>query len=127
MPVKDEDRMVVEKVFQAMHAGPEGGELMASLYAEDAVMVEPFSGKPNTLQGKEAIVAFYGEAVKNSPPDMKVTLDRLDMDQDKVRAEWTCTSSTFPKPMRGYDLYRIVDSKIQYVEVVVTEMPPMGG
>ena len=88
-------------------------------------MIEPFSGQPRKHQGRDAIMAFFRETMKNPPPEMNVTLDRLDMDQDRIRAEWTCTSSAFPKPMRGYDLYRISDGKIQHTEVVLTEMPPM--
>ena len=59
-------------------------------------------------------------------PDQKLLLDRVDMDGDNVRAEWTCTSPIFATPMRGYDLFTIRDNLIARLEVVVTDMPPMG-
>ena len=48
MPVKDEDRKVVEELFKAMQAGPDGEEALMALFHEDAVFTEPFSGQPRT-------------------------------------------------------------------------------
>ncbi len=127
MPVSDDARRTVQKVFEAMHARAEGEAAMRELFADDAVVIEPFSGQPRTHRGKKDIMAWFLEAVAEMPPDMTLKLDRLDMDGDRVRAEWTCMASVFPTPMRGYDLYKIVRGKIEHAEFVVTEMPPMPG
>jgi ketosteroid isomerase-like protein len=123
MAVRASDRTVVENLFKAMQAGPAGERLMMSLFHEDAVFVEPFSGKPVTHTGHEAIRASFRQQAEQPLPDMKLTLDRVDLDGTAVRAEWTCGSSAFPTPMRGYDLFTIVDGKIAKLEIVVNEMP----
>jgi len=126
MPVTNEQRATVEKVFQAMHARAEGEKLMASLFAENASLTEPFSGEPRTHNGKADIMAWFREAVSQMPEDMAIRVDRLDLDGDRVRADWTCTSSVFLTPMKGSDFYRISGGLIHQAEFVVTEMPPMG-
>jgi len=126
MPVSQQDRAVVEGVFKAMHDRAAGEKAMMALYADHAQVTEPFSGQPRTHKGKEAIRAWFREAVKEMPEDMAIKMDRIDMDGGNVRAEWTCTSKVFPTPMRGYDLYGIKNGKIERADFVVTEMPPMG-
>jgi ketosteroid isomerase-like protein len=125
MPVTEQDKGIVDQVFAAMHARAEGEKAMMALFAEDASLTEPFSGQPRTHKGKEAIRTWFLQAVGEMPPDMKIKLDRLDMDGGRVKAEWTCTSSVFPTPMRGHDLYTIKGGKIANAEFVVTDMPPM--
>jgi hypothetical protein len=126
MPVRPEDRRIVEGVFQAMHARAAGEQQMMALFADNAIVIEPFSGQPRTHTGKDAIRAWFREAVKEMAPDMVLKMDRIDMDGARVRADWTCTASVFPKPMRGHDLYTIQQGKIAHAEFVVTDMPPMG-
>jgi len=125
MPVKAEDQAVVEQVFQAMHARAAGEKAMAALFAPAATLIEPFSGQPRTHQGKDEIMAWFRQAVTEMPPDMAIKMNRIDMDGDRVRADWTCTSSVFATPMKGSDYYRIRGGKIEHAEFVVTEMPPM--
>lgn len=126
MPVKDEDRKVVEELFKAMQAGPGGEEAMMALFHEDAVFTEPFSGQPQTHNGIAEIRASFQEMWNAPGPELKLVLDRVDLEGDHVRAEWTCTSDAFPTPMRGYDLFSLKGTRISRLEVVVTEMPPMG-
>ncbi len=126
MPVQDQDRQVVDALFRAMQAGPGGEEDMMALFAEDATFIEPFSGEACTHTGKPAIRESFKGMWRNPAPDLKLMLDRVDMDGDLVRAEWTCTSPVFPTPMRGHDLFTIKSGKIARLEIVVTEMPPMG-
>ena len=127
MPVSNDDRRVVENMFKAMQAGPEGENAMMELFAEDAVFVEPFCGEVRTHQGKDAIRASFQEMWKDPAPDMKLMVDRVDVDGDRVRADWTCTSPAFATPMRGHDLFNIESGRITRLEVVVTDMPPMDG
>ncbi len=127
MPVSNEDRNVVENMFKAMQAGPEGENAMMALFASDAVFVEPFSGEVKTHEGADAIRTSFQEMWKEPAPDMKLMVDRVDIDGDRIRADWTCTSPAFATPMRGHDLFNITGGKIARLEVVVTDMPPMEG
>ena len=122
---KQSDRKIVQSLFTAMQSGPAGEENLMALFADDAVFIEPFTGRIQTHKGKEAIRASLQGMWQNPAPDLKLTLDRVDVDGDRVRADWTCTSPVFPKPMRGFDLFSIQDGKITRLEITVTEMPPM--
>jgi ketosteroid isomerase-like protein len=124
MSVSSTDQTIVENLFKAMQKGPSGEADMMSLFADDAVFIEPFSGTPQTHTGKPAIRASFKGMWENPPPDMRLALDRVDVDGDKVRAEWTCTSPAFPQPMKGLDLFTIRGGKISRLEIVVTGVPP---
>lgn len=63
----------------------------------------------------------------NQAPDMKIMLDRVDLQGQTIRAEWTCTASVMPGPMRGYDLFQINNGVINRMEIFVTEMPGFPG
>lgn len=127
MSVTDHDRQTVESVFRAMQQGPSGEALMVSLFAEDAEFTESFTGQPQTHRGTDEIRAAFLASVQHSPPDLALQLDRLDKEGEELKATWTCTSSAFPTPMRGYDMFRIRDQKIVKLEIVTTEMPDFGG
>ncbi len=127
MPVAAADRMIVEGLFRAMQAGPGGEADMMSLFADDAVFVEPFSGQPMTHVGFAAIRESFRQQWVHPLPDMKLMLDRVDLDGSIVRAEWTCESSAFPTPMRGHDFLTIANGKIVRLEIVVTDMPGAFG
>ncbi|QOJ13260.1 MAG: nuclear transport factor 2 family protein [Planctomycetia bacterium] len=126
MPVQESDRKIVKQVFDAMHAGLDGENAMASLFLADGVLVEPFSGQVREHRGDAAIRTWFREAINSMPPDMSIKLDRLDLEAGLVRADWTCTSPVLPSPIRGYDLYTLRDGRISRLEIVVTEMPPQG-
>ena len=97
-----------------------------ALFAEEAVLVEPFSGQVQTHTGQPAIRESFRDQWKNPLPDLQLTLDRVDLDGGIVRAEWTCTSPVFPTPMQGYDLFTLdAAGKIAKLEIVVTDAPPM--
>jgi hypothetical protein len=128
--VSAQQRKVIEDLFKAMQSGPAGEEAMMSLFADDAEFIEPFSahGQTQTHKGKSAIRHSFKQMQQDPPPDMRLTLDRVDLDGGNVRAEWTCTSPVFPSPMKGYDLFSINPAgKIRRLEIVVTDAPPMGG
>lgn len=120
MSIDNVERGVVDNLFKAMQMGPEGEELMMSLFDEDAVFIEPFSGEPKTHEGFEAIREAFRDSWKEpAPPDLKLVLDRADRDGDRVRADWTCTASVFPAPMKGYDVFTIRGGKISRLEIVM--------
>ncbi len=126
MPVSEQDRSVVEAMFKAMQAGASGERDMMALFSDDAVFIEPFTGTPITHTGKSAIRESFLGMWKEPAPDLKLMVDRVDLDGDHIRADWTCTSPVFPSPMRGHDLFTIADGKITRLEIIVTDMPPMG-
>jgi len=126
MPVNERQRKAVESVFKAMQTGPGGEDAMVSLFTEDAVFIEPFSGRPHTHRGRAAIRQSFRDQWNNPPPDLTLVLDRVDLDGVLVRAEWTCTSPAFPSPMRGYDLFTLNEAGlITRLEIIVTDAPPM--
>jgi hypothetical protein len=124
MSITAQQRHAVEGVFRAMQSGPGAEQTLMGLFADGAVLIEPFSGQPQTHVGKDAVRQSFREQWKNPLPDFNLTVDRVDLDRSQVRAEWTCTSSVFPTPMRGYDLFTLDDQgKIERLEIVVTEAP----
>ena len=124
MVISAQQRKAVEDLFRAMQAGPDGEEAMMALFADGAVLVEPFSGEPQTHSGKDAIRQSFRDQWRNPVPDLRLTLDRVDLDGALMRAEWTCTSPVFPTPMRGYDVFTLNGAgKISRLEIVVTEAP----
>ncbi len=127
MSVSTSDRQVIENVFRAMQTGPTAEKELLSLFAEDGVLVEPFTGQVQTHAGKPAIKASLVPMWANQAPDMKILLDRVDLQGQTIRAEWTCTSSVMPGPMRGYDLFQINNGIINRMEIFVTEMPDFHG
>jgi uncharacterized protein (TIGR02246 family) len=127
MRVDPQEHKVVEDLFRAMQAGPAGEEAMMSLFTDDAVFTENFSGQPLTHEGKDAIrQAFRALTQQEGPPDIQLNLERVDRVGPDIRADWNCTSSVFPAPMRGHDLFRVTGGRITRLDVVVTDMPPIG-
>lgn len=128
MPVTTTDHQIIENLFKAMQTGPSEESTLLALFAEDGVLVEPFTGQMQTHVGKSAIKASLEPMWANQAPDMKIKLDRVDMQENFIRAEWTCTASVMPGAMRGYDLFQIKDSMIKRLEIYITQMPefPVG-
>jgi uncharacterized protein (TIGR02246 family) len=125
MSVSQTDRNLIENLYKAMEAGAAGENAMLDLFAEDAVFVEPFGGEPKTHTGLSAIRTWHQDIFKEPMPDMRLQLDRVDLDVGRVRAAWTCYSSAFSEPMRGIDYFTIEHGKIQRLEIVITHAPPM--
>ncbi len=127
MPLEAGDRHLVNEYFKAMQAGPEGLEAMIALFTADAEYSEPFSanGQPTSHVGLPAIRAFFEESYRGAMNhDVQLTLDRLDLDGDRLRSEWTCMMPVFPAPMRGWDHYTIRDGKIARLEIHLTGPAP---
>ncbi len=103
--------------FKAMQTGAASETEMMSLFADDAVYVEPFSGAPRTHAGKPAIRAVMAEGWKYPLPDMRLTIDRVDVDGVSVRATWTCTSPGLPGGKgRGENLFVLKEGRIHRLE-----------
>lgn len=107
----------VQRYFEAMQRGPEAAEELFGLFADDAVYVEPFSGEERTHVGRAAIEACLTAGFSNTPPDLVLEVNRVDVDGAVVRSEWTCTSPAFPAPVRGKDECVVEDGRIRRLVV----------
>jgi uncharacterized protein (TIGR02246 family) len=117
-------RDVVESYFKAMQAGQSAQEELVALFADDAVYIEPFAGEPTAHVGRKAIGDWMAASCENAPPDLTLTLDRVDVDGPRVRSEWTCAAPMFPQPMRGRDEFIVESGKIKRLETtMLTQMP----
>jgi len=128
MAISPDERSLVDRYFAAMQAGAEGEQEMVSLFGDDAEYIEPFSqqGRRTSHKGIGAIRAFFHESFQGpTSGNVKLTLDRLDVDGNQLRADWTCEMPMFPAPFSGYDLYTIRDGKIQRLEINLSS-PPVG-
>src|SRR5205823_5038287 len=90
------DRKLVEDYFKHMQAGSLDG--MLSIFAADGEYIEPFTanGQPTVHRGTQAIRDFFDQSFNGSMGhDVRLTLDRLDLDGDQLRSEWTCLMPMF--------------------------------
>jgi len=119
------DRSVIEQYLAGMQAGPSGLDALVALFTDDAVYVEPFAGQPVVHSGRDEIQAFFANALQQHLNGARLTLDRLDVDGERLRSEWTCRLPMFNAPMHGFDLVTLRNGRIARLETTVTEMPPM--
>ena len=127
MEVNPSDRRLIDRVTEAMQAGPAGIEDMLGLFTDNAVLVEPFSGRSQTFEGIGSIRERYTAMVSEPrPPDFRLLLDRVDTDGTQVITAWTCTSAVFAAPMKGESRYRIRDGKIERLEIELMGYPPQS-
>jgi ketosteroid isomerase-like protein len=115
------ERELIERYFRAMRTGSIASDEILDLFAEDAVYVEPFSGAPMEHVGKQDIRRSFVESRKQTPPDMTLTLDELNVERDCIRSVWTCMSPAFPQSMRGQDVWTIRDGMIHRLETSFVE------
>ncbi|MBC8065273.1 MAG: nuclear transport factor 2 family protein [Chlorobia bacterium] len=128
MPVSQQERDVVQGMFDAMQMGLDGESKMMALFAEGATMTEPFDGTPQTSSGRDAIrqrfIAIWSE---DGPHDLQVTVDQIDASDGKLRVEWTCRSSAFVTPMVGIDHFTVRDGLIHELVMEVVTWPEFVG
>lgn len=110
-------REVVDQYFRCMQDGAAAADALFALFADDAVYTEPFSGSVRTHRGRAAIEACLRGSWQATPPDLVLTVDRVDVDGDTVTSLWTCTSPVFPGPMRGRDVCVVRDGRIASLDV----------
>lgn len=114
---------LVDAWFAAMRRGRKGEEELLALFHEHAHYVEPFSGEPREHVGKPAIRACFREGWETPMPDLELLVERVDVDGDRIRATWVCSTSAWPSPIRGLDVYTLRDGLIMRLETSV-EAPP---
>lgn len=112
----------IDRFYKAMQHGPEGVDALVDLLADDAVYVEPFSGAAHN--GRAEIRAFL-EHSQGQLPDVRITVERINVEGDTVTTEWTCESSAFATPSRGRDEFTIRYGKIARLETSIIEPPEL--
>jgi ketosteroid isomerase-like protein len=112
----------ITRFYRAMQHGPEGVDELIALLAEDAVYIEPFSGGAH--EGRAAIGAFL-EQSQGRLPDVTITVERIDVEDDAVTTIWRCESSAFATPSRGRDRFTIRNGKIIRLETELLEPPQL--
>jgi ketosteroid isomerase-like protein len=125
MAVSPDQLQVVEDSSRAMQLGPAGEATIMSLFTDDAVWIEPYTGQRRTHEGKAAIRAALQQMWSQpSPPGFTINTDRIDAEGQSVRVEWTCSADGLPNMMKGYTLYTISPEKlIRRLELFITEAP----
>jgi ketosteroid isomerase-like protein len=113
---------VIERYFAAMQRGPDGHDALVELFTDDAVYVEPFSGGP-AHRGREAIRAYLAASAGETPPELKIVVERLDVEMSRIVATWRCESSIFAVPSRGRDVFDVVGGRIARLETTLLSPP----
>ena len=107
----------VRQFFAAMQSGAAAERDLMSLFSDDAVYVEPFAGSPRTHEGKPAIRRAMAEGWKTPLPDMRIRVNRVDVDGGVVRAHWSCFSPALPGGEgSGENTFTMRDGKIVRLE-----------
>lgn len=110
-------REVVEQYFDAMQRGSDAADVLFALFDDDAVYTEPFGGSPRTWRGREAIEQRLRTGWDESPPDLELTVERIDVEGQVVTSTWVCRSPAFPGPVRGRDVCTVRDGRIHHLDV----------
>jgi hypothetical protein len=106
-----------------MQRGPDGEEELLALFADDAVYEEPFSDGAGVHRGIDAIRAHLDLSLGQAPPDLRITVDSIDIGAGVVSADWTCESPIWSKPARGRDRFEIREGRIARLETTLTDPP----
>lgn len=111
-----EPEETVNTYFAAMQRGADAIDELVALFAADAEYTEPFSGEVRRHVGRSAIRANFEGALVARPPDLSITVERVDVNGEEVLADWTCHSPAFDAPVRGRDRYVVRDGEILILE-----------
>jgi len=107
-----------------MQRGPEGEDELVALFADDAVYLEPFSGGAHV--GRHAIRAWLRDSWRDQPPGIRLTVERVEIVEQVVEANWVCDSDAFSRPARGVDRFTVRDGLIVRLESELTEPPEVN-
>lgn len=103
-----------------MQAGAASEAEMMSLFHDDAIYIEPFTGTIRTHVGKEAIRKTMQEGWKYPLPDMRIEIDDFVVEGSQARARWTCYSPGLPGGQgQGENRFTLVDGRITRLETSV--------
>jgi ketosteroid isomerase-like protein len=103
--------------FLAMQAGRGAVEELLALFADDGEYVEPFTGRPQVHRGRAAIRAAFEQGWERPLPEMRIVVDRVDVEGDEVVARWTCFSPGLPGGQgSGVNRFRLASGRIARLE-----------
>lgn len=113
----------IANFFLAMQAGPSGADLLGSLFAEEAVYSEPFSGQAEPHRGRSAILAAFAASRTDDFDDAVINLGAVEVDGKTITVKWTCYSQAISGGSgSGKNVFTLSDGKI--VSLVTTlDMP----
>jgi hypothetical protein len=107
----------INRFFAAMQGGASCEDEMLDLFHDEAIYIEPFSGKIRTHTGKTAIRDVMRDGWRHPMPDMRIEMDRINVDGEDVRVAWTCYSPALPGGQgKGENLFRLKDGLIERLE-----------
>ena len=110
----------VNKFFAAMQTGASAEEEMMALFHDDAVYIEPFTGKVRTHNGKIEIRTCMRDGWKYPQPDMRIEIDQLIVEGHEVFAQWTCYSPGLPGGFgKGENRFTLKDGLISRLETKI--------
>ena len=112
-----ESEGVARAFLRAMETGATAEEEMMSLFAENAVYLEPFSGRVQHHTGREAIRTVMRQGWKNPLPGIRIEVDSVAVAGAVVTAAWTCISPALPGGRAsGTNTYTIQNGLITRLE-----------
>jgi ketosteroid isomerase-like protein len=113
------------RYFKAMQHGPDGLAELISLFTDDAVYLEPFTPGGGKHVGRETIAEWLAQSQTHAPPELRLTIERVDAHEDEIEVVWECQSPAFSQPSRGNDRFTLRDGKIARLETTVTQPPQL--
>jgi hypothetical protein len=112
----------ITNFFLAMQAGPSGLELLGTLFAEDAIYHEPFSGQTEPHKGRAAIIKAFDDSRTDAFDDAVITLSDVKVDQDTITIGWTCISQAIPGGQgSGTNVFEMADGKIASLKTTLDQ------
>jgi ketosteroid isomerase-like protein len=114
------EKAIINRFFAAMQVGATAEDDMMRLFAEDAVYIEPFSGKVRTHTGKLAIRKCMLDGWKRPLPDIRIEIEELTVHGEEVLVRWICRSPALPGGTgRGENRFTVKDGLIIRLETSI--------
>lgn len=113
-----DSKKVIVSYFAAMRRGATAESDLVSLFDEEAVYDEPFSGRSPAV-GIDAIRERFRLGWETPLPEMELDVLMVTVDGREGLSRWECRSPALPGPVRGEDAYEIVDGRIKRLVVKI--------
>ena len=91
------EQLIINQFFAAMQTGATAEIEMMSLFHDEAVYIEPFSGQVRLHTGKAAIRKCMLNSWKHPLPEMTIQIDEMLIEGNDVIVRWTCLSPALPR------------------------------
>ncbi|WP_434050677.1 MAG: nuclear transport factor 2 family protein [Roseibium sp.] len=109
----------IANFFLAMQAVPSGTDLLGSIFADDAIYSEPFSGQSEPHRGRDAILAAFAASRSEDFDDAVINLVAVEIEGNTITVKWTCYSRAIPGGSgSGTNIFTVSDGKV--VSLVTT-------